>query len=76
MKRDSWSLRPRSNRIMIGLAPARISRAHRDGRPRRYVMQTHALSAPRASSRSLFIAGLIAVALYFVGRKFGRRSNR
>jgi hypothetical protein len=32
-------------------------------------MQSHALSAPMTSPRSLFIAATIAVALYLIGRR-------
>ena len=35
----------------------------------RFVTQSHALSTPIASPRSLFIAATIAVALYWIGRR-------
>jgi hypothetical protein len=38
-------------------------------KPARFVTQSHSLSAPIASPRSLFIAATIAVALYWIGRR-------
>lgn len=35
----------------------------------RFIQQSHAVSAPIASPRSLLLAATIAVALYFVGRR-------
>lgn len=40
-----------------------------DKRPARFVTQTHAIGAPMAQPRSLLVAGLIAFALYLLGRR-------
>ncbi len=39
------------------------------GRSTRFVTQSHALSAPVASPRSVFIAATIALAIYLIGRR-------
>jgi hypothetical protein len=42
---------------------------HEATRPSRFVTQSHALSAPIASPRSMFIALTVAIALYLIGRR-------
>jgi hypothetical protein len=66
---DQQSTMP-SPGILTGLGLRPSSRASREyGRPRRFVMQSHVLSAPKTSPRSLFIAATIAIALYLIGRR-------
>ena len=73
MKRDPWDARARTARgIVLGLSPYRSAREGRDSKPRRFITQTHALGGAPSRSRSLLVAGLIAVALYMIGRRLSR----
>lgn len=54
--------------ILSRIGPRHTLRAASGGRPvPRFVMQSHALSAPRANPRALLIAMTIAVAVYLLG---------
>ncbi len=48
----------------LAMRPAREASRHR-----RFVTQSHALGAPKASPRSLAVAAAVAVALFYVAKK-------
>lgn len=57
----------------IGLATQRSARISRlQKHPRRFVMQTHALGAPRARPSALLIVGVAVVVLYVVAQRLRR----
>ncbi len=58
-----------ANRLSPGIVSGRSFRRASGLATRRFVTQSHVLSAPIARPRSLFVAATIAFALYLIGRR-------